>query len=78
MAGWSTLVCHVGAGCLGDGAGILERIYGCLNSVQYLHILENVFLPTTLEHYPEEPILFQQDDLCAHSAGRSSLVRWEI
>ena len=41
-----------------DGASVFERIYGRLDSAQYLRILENAFLPIARNRYPEEAMLF--------------------
>ena len=44
-----------------DEAYVLEWIYGRLDSAQYRHILENVFLPSARESYPKGILLFQED-----------------
>lgn len=55
--------------CSRDGAGVIERIYGRLNTAKYLHILENVFLPSARVRYPEGTLLFQQDNCSVHTAA---------
>ena len=51
-----------------DGAGVLERMYGRLDSEQYRNILENVLFPVARERFPKRILLFQQDNFSAHTA----------
>ena len=49
-----------------DGVGVLERIHGRFNAPRYLHILENVMLPSVRVWNPEGNLIFQQDNLPVH------------
>jgi len=49
-----------------EGAGMLHRIEGHLDSLQYLHILQNVVLPSVRMLYPDGVIHFQQDCSSIH------------
>ncbi|KAJ4438155.1 hypothetical protein ANN_14094 [Periplaneta americana] len=57
-----------------DGPGSIERIDGRFNAGTYAHILESIFLPSALEHFPEGTLLFQQDNHPVHYAA--SIQRW--
>ena len=52
-----------------DGPGVIERIDGRLNAETYEHILENIFLPSARERFPEGTLLFQQDNHPVHYAA---------
>jgi len=54
-----------------DGLGMLWRIEGNLNSEQYVHILENIMLPSVRERYPEGRIVFQHDRSPIHTSRRT-------
>ena len=51
-------------------AGILHRIEGHLDGLQYKHILQNVMVPSVRKLYPDGIINFQQD----HSSTYDSCV----
>lgn len=57
-----------------DGPGVIERIDGRFNAGTYEHILENIFLPSARERFPEGTLLFQQDNHPVHYAA--SIQRW--
>ena len=58
-------------GCIShEGAGVLHRIEGHLDGLQYQHILQNVMVPYVRTLYPDGIIHFQQD----HSSIHDSLV----
>lgn len=57
-----------------DGAGVLHRIDGHLTSDQYLHILENIMIPSVRERYPDGVIQFMQDASPIHCSRR--VQRW--
>lgn len=50
------------------GGGILHPIDGHLNSIQYLHILENVMIPSVRLLYPDGMIMLQQDHSPIHDS----------
>jgi len=57
----------VGAGYpMRGGSGILHRIEGHLDGLQYQHILQNVMLPSVRILYPEVIIHLQQDQSSIH------------
>jgi hypothetical protein len=60
----------VRAGFRHEGAGVLHRIEGHLDGLQYLHVLQNVMVPSVRMFYPEGIIHLQQD----HSSIHDSLV----
>ena len=43
------------------GVGVLERIHSRFNAPQYVHIMENVMLPSVRVWNPEGNLIFQQD-----------------
>ena len=49
-----------------DGAGMLHRIDGHLDSLQYKHILQNMMVPSVRMLYPDYIIHFQQDYSSIH------------
>jgi len=51
-----------------EGAGILHRIEGHLDSLQYQHILQNVMVPSVQMLYPEGMIHLQQDHCSIHDS----------
>ena len=51
-----------------EGAGILHRIEGYLDSLQYQHILQNVMGPSVQMLYPEGIIHLQQDLSSIHNS----------
>ena len=51
-----------------EGAGMLHRIEGHLDSLQYKHILENVMVPSVRMLYPDGIIHFQQDHSSIHDS----------
>ncbi|KAJ4429346.1 hypothetical protein ANN_26351 [Periplaneta americana] len=57
-----------------DGPGVTERIDGRFNAGTYEHILENVFLLSVRERFPQGTLLFQQDNHPVHYAA--SIQRW--
>ncbi|KAJ4450827.1 hypothetical protein ANN_02258 [Periplaneta americana] len=57
-----------------DGPGVIERIDGRFNAGTYEYILENIFLPSARERFPEGTLLFQQDNHPVHYAA--SIQRW--
>ena len=48
------------------GVGVLECIHGLFNASQYVHILENVMLPSVRVWNPEGNLIFQQDNHPVH------------
>ena len=42
------------------GVGVLERIHGRFNALEYVHLLENVMLPSVRVSNPEGKLIFQQ------------------
>ena len=50
-----------------DNLGSLHKINGRLTGTQYIHILENVMVPSVREHYPDGVIQFQQDKSPIHT-----------
>ena len=48
------------------GVGVLERIHARFNGPKYLHILENVMLPSVRVWNPEGNLIFQQDNHPVH------------
>ena len=63
------------------GVGVLERIHGRFNATQYVHILENVMLPSVRVRNPEGNLIFQQDNhpvYCSMSVQRWFARRPEI
>jgi len=63
---------HVSVNCWGwishEGAGILHRIEGHLDGLQYQHILQNVMVPSVRMLYPEGVIHLQQDHSSIHDS----------
>ena len=57
-----------------QGAGVLERVEGRLNTTQYTHILENALLLCTREIFPDGDYIFQQDNHPVHTSDR--VQRW--
>jgi len=56
-------------GCISlEGRGILHRIEGHLDGLQYQHILQNVMAPSVWILYPEGIIHFQQDHSSIHDS----------
>jgi len=51
-----------------DGLGVLWRIEGNLNTAQYVHILENVMLPSVRQRFPDGRIIFQHDRSPIHTS----------
>ena len=51
-----------------EGAGMLHRIEGHLDSLQYQHISQNVMLPSVWMLYPDGTIHFQQDHSSIHDS----------
>ena len=56
------------------GVGVLERIHGRFNAPQYVHILENVMLPSVKVRNPEGNLIFQQDNHPVHCS--MGVQRW--
>jgi hypothetical protein len=50
------------------GIGLLHRIDGCLDWVQYLHILRDIMVPSVREMYPDGVINFWQDQSLIHNS----------
>ena len=48
------------------GIGMLERIHGWFNVLKFLHILENVMLPSVRVWIPEGNLIFQPDNHPVH------------
>ena len=67
-----TSSCRVSVFCWGwishEGAEMLHRIEGHLDSLQYQHILQNVVLPSVRMLYPDGIIHFQQDHSYIHDS----------
>lgn len=53
-------------------AGMCYRINGRLNSQVYIHILENVMLPSVQHVFPENDFIYQQDNCPVHTANAVS------
>ena len=51
-----------------EGAGVLHRIEGHLDGLQYQHILQNVMVPSVRMLYPEGIIHLQQDHSSIHDS----------
>ena len=49
-----------------EGAVMLQRMEGHLDSLQHQHILQNVMLPSVRMLYPDDIIHFQQDRSSIH------------
>ena len=56
------------------GIGLLESIHGRFNAPQYVHILENMSLPSVKVLNPEGNIIFQQDNHHMHCS--MGVQRW--
>ena len=56
--------------------GVLERIHGRFNAPQYVHILENVMLPSVRVRNPEGNLIFQQDNHLVHRS--MGVQRWFV
>ena len=52
-----------------EGGGILHRIEGHLDDLQFQHILQNVLVPSVQMLYPEGIIHLQQDHSSIHDCG---------
>ena len=57
-----------------DGVGVLERIHGRFNAPQYVHILDNVMLPSVRVWNPEGILILQQDNHPVHCS--MGVQRW--
>lgn len=51
-----------------DGPGELVEISGRMNSMNYMEILEDTFLPTAKVCYPDGQNTFGQDNSSVHNA----------
>jgi hypothetical protein len=51
-----------------EGAGVLHRIEGHLDGQQYLHILQNVMVPSVKTLYLKGKIILQQDQSSIHDS----------
>ena len=51
-----------------EGGGILHRIEGHLDGLQYQHILQNIMVPSVWMLYPEGIIHLQQDQSSIHDS----------
>ena len=51
-----------------EGAGILHRIEGHLDGLQYQHILQNIMMPSVRMLYPDRIIILQQDQSSIHDS----------
>jgi hypothetical protein len=51
-----------------EGAGMLHRIEGHLDGLQYKHILQNIMVPSVRVLYPDGVIQFQQDHSSIHDS----------
>ena len=51
-----------------EGAGVLHRIEGHLDGLQYHHILQNVMVTSIRMLYPDGIIHLQQDHSCIHDS----------
>jgi len=51
-----------------EGAGVLHRIEGHLDGLQYQHILQNTMVPSVLTLYPDGIIHLQQDHSSIHDS----------
>jgi len=73
---------RVSANCWGwishEGGGILHRIEGHLDSLQYQHILQNVMVPSVWMLYCEGIIHLQQDHSSIHDSGGICSTAWAI
>ena len=54
-----------------EGAGILHRIEGHLDGLQYQHILQNIMVPSLQMLYPDGIIHLQQDHSSFHDSRGS-------
>ena len=57
VRGWDDLANNVGAGFCA-GIGVLECIHDQINALQYVHILENMILPSVQVWNPEGNLVF--------------------
>ena len=57
-----------------DGIGLIEHIHGRFNAPQYVHILENVMLPSVRVWNPEGNLIFQEDNHPVHCS--MGVQRW--
>ena len=59
-------------GCISqDGAEVIHRIEGQLDSLHYQHILQNITVPSVWMLYPEVIIHLQQDHSSIHDSSSS-------
>lgn len=52
-----------------QGLGVCWTMEERFNAVNYRNILENIMLPSVLEHFPNRDFIFQQDNCPVHNAG---------
>ena len=56
-------------GCITfNGVGTLTTVNGNINATKYTEILEDNLWPVIVRHYPEENVIFQDDNALVHRA----------